>query len=498
MPAPRQRQPQSMPVPAAAPAARLDRVLQGLYPGSWRLRAQRAGAAYQRAELPVAAADPLTFLRHLAAGGGLPGGANYWSDRSHALQCAGVGTAAEVTGVGRTSFAEVCAAVEALTGGPQQRLYGGFRFGSAPPVDGSGGAGSGGGGGAGEESWWAPFGSYRFTLPRVELTRSAAGATLACNFRRGEPDALAGALRGLADRCREALRAALAGPPPPEERQAPLGPGRHVPDQARWRQIVAEVLQRFGTTLDGGSEALEKVVLGRRTTLRFTARIGALALLQRLRAVNPAAFHFALQPRAGVTFFGASPERLLRICGDTLQTEALAGTRPRGDNAAADARLEAELLRSDKELREHRYVHASIARSLRELCSRVSTQEAVRVRKLAHVQHLHTSFSGTLRPGIGLAQVLQRLHPTPAVGGYPACGVTGLIAALEGFDRGWYAGPVGWISAGAAEFAVAIRAGVAAGDTLHLYAGNGIVRGSTADAEWAEMEQKILQMLDVV
>ena len=163
-----------------------------------------------------------------------------------------------------------------------------------------------------------------------------------------------------------------------------------------------------------------------------------------------------------------------------------------------DARLEAELLRSDKELREHRYVHASIAASLRELCSRVSTQEAVRVRKLAHVQHLHTSFHGTLRPGVGLAQVLQRLHPTPAVGGYPACGVTGLIGALEGFDRGWYAGPVGWISAGAAEFAVAIRAGVAAGDTLHLYAGNGIVRGSTADAEWAEMEQKILQMLDVV
>lgn len=486
--------PASRPPPPEPAAAPVQRVLQSLHPGSWRLCAQRSGTAYQRAELPVAAVDPLTFLRHLAAGGGLPAGANYWSDRSHALQCAGVGSAAEVTGGGGASFAEVCAAVEALTGGPQQRLYGGFCFRKAPPAGGRGGGGED----AGAESWWAPFGGYRFTLPRVELTRSAAGATLACNFRRGGPDALAAALRGLAGRCREGLRAAQAGPPAPEERPAPLGPGRHVPDQARWRQIVAAALQRFGTCLDGASEPLEKIVLGRRTTLRFAARIPALALLQRLRAVNPAAFHFALQPRAGVTFFGASPERLLRICGATLQTEALAGTRPRGDGADADARLEAELLRSDKELREHRYVHAGIAGSLRELCSRVSTQDAVRVRKLAHVQHLHTSFRGTLRPGIGVAQVLQRLHPTPAVGGYPPCGVTDLIAALEGFDRGWYAGPVGWISAGAAEFAVAIRAGVAAGDTLHLYAGNGIVRGSTADAEWAEMEQKILQMLDVV
>lgn len=478
-----------MPAPAAPPVPpvpRLDRVLQALYPGSWRLCERRPGAEYQRAELRLGAADPLTFLRHLAAAGGLPaGGSSYWSDRSHALQCAGVGTAAAVTGADGASFAEVCAAVEALTGCPQQRLYGGFRFRSAPPADGA-------------EKWWTPFGSYRFTLPRVELTHTAAGSTLACNFRRGAPEALAAALHDLAGRCREAIRAALAGPAPTEERAAPLGPCRHVPDQARWRQLVAAVLQRFGTCLDGGSGPLEKIVLARRTTLQFAARIRALPLLQRLRKVNPAAFHFALQPRSGVTFFGASPERLLRIRGTTLETEALAGTRPRGDSAAADARLEAELLRSDKELREHRYVHASIARSMRELCSRVSTQEAVRVRKLAHVQHLHTSFRGTLRPGVGLAEVLRRLHPTPAVGGYPTCGATDLIAATEEFDRGWYAGPVGWISAGGAEFAVAIRAGVAAGDTLHLYAGNGIVRGSTADAEWAEMEQKILQMLEVV
>lgn len=471
---------------ATPPERRVERALQALYPGPWNLCEQRPGAACQRAELALGAADPLTFLRHLAADGRLPaGGGCYWSDRSHSLLCAGVGSAAEVTGDEGTPFTAVCARAEALIGSPRQRLYGGFRFRDGQASH-------------GDEPWWTPFGSYRFNLPRVELVRTAAGTTLACNFRHDEPDTLTGLPHALAARCHAAVQAALAGPPAPEGRPNPVGACSHVPDQSRWRQLVAAVLRRFGSCLDGGSDPLEKIVLARRTTLQFAARICALTLLQRLRMVNPAAFHFAVQPPSGVTFFGASPERLLRISGDTVETEALAGTRPRGDSPAADARLEAELLRSDKELREHRYVHASIARSLRELCSRVSTQDAVRVRKLAHVQHLHTSFSGTLRPGVGLAEVLQRLHPTPAVGGYPTCGVSDLIAATEGFDRGWYAGPVGWIGAGAAEFAVAIRAGVADRDTLHLYAGNGIVRGSTADAEWAEMEQKILQILDVV
>ena len=473
--------------PAATPPdRRVARALQALHPGLWRLCEPRPGAVCQRAELELGMADPLTFLRHLAVDGNLPaGGGCYWSDRGHSLQCAGVGSAAEVSGEDAIPFTEVCAGVEALIGSPRQRLYGGFRFRSGQPAP-------------GEERWWTPFGSYRFTLPRIELARTSAGTILACNFRHDERDALAGVPHDLTVRCRAAVQAAAGGPATAEGRSNPVSACVHEPDQPRWRQLVAGVLERFGSCLDGGSDPLEKIVLARRTTLQFAVRICALTLLQRLRMVNPAAYHFALQPPSGVTFFGASPERLLRISGDTVETEALAGTRPRGDSPAADARLEAELLRSDKELREHRYVHASIARSLHELCSQVSTQDAVRVRKLAHVQHLHTSFSGTLRPGVGLAEVLQRLHPTPAVGGYPTCGVSDLIAATEGFDRGWYAGPVGWIGAGAAEFAVAIRAGVADGDTLHLYAGNGIVRGSTADAEWAEMEQKILQILDVV
>ena len=465
---------------AVRPEHELDRALQTLCPGDWSVDGPDHGVTWQRAELAVTDTDPLLFLRGLGAG--TAAGSHYWSDRRHALQSAGVGTAAEVTGDDGVAFADVCGRAGALIGCARQRLYGGFRFGPAP--DGA------------PEPLWQPFGSYRFTLPRVELTRTGGGTVLACNFHPAERGMLQGTLQPLAAACRESLRAARGGPSPNRPPPNPVRACRHQPDRARWQQIVTEILQRLTGGLNGG--ALEKIVLARRTTFAFAAPVDALALLARLRGVNPSAFHFAIQPGPGVTFFGASPERLLRISGSTLKTEALAGTRPRGATHAADERLEAELLRSDKELREHGFVHTRIAECLRKLCTGVATQDAVRVRKLAHVQHLHTSFSGTLRPGLGLADALHWLHPTPAVGGYPTRGVSDLIAATEGFDRGWYAGPVGWIGAAEAEFAVAIRSGVAAAERLHLYAGNGIVRGSTAAAEWAEMEQKILQILDVV
>ena len=474
--------PQQLEGAALRPARELDRALQSLCPGHWSIAGPGHGGAFQRAELAVSDTDPLLFLRRLASA--TPAGSHYWSDRRHALQSAGMGAAAEVKGDAGFAFADVCDQVSALIGCRRQRLYGGFRFGPAP--------------GCGREPLWQPFGSYRFILPRLELTRTASGAVLACNFRASERRTLQDALRPLAAACRQSLRAARGAACAEAARPVAVQPCRHEPDLARWQQIVAEVLQRLGGGLNGGGGALQKIVLARRTTFAFSASVDAFALLQRLRGVNPTAFHFAIQPAADLTFFGASPERLLRISGTTLKTEALAGTRPRGDTGAADRRLEAELMRSDKELREHGLVHTRIAECLRELCTGVTTQEAVRVRKLAHVQHLHTSFSGTLRPGLGLADALRWLHPTPAVGGYPTCGVSDLIAATEGFDRGWYAGPVGWIGAGEAEFAVAIRSGVAAAERLHLYAGNGIVRGSTAAAEWAEMEQKILQILDVV
>ncbi len=474
--------------------------LEALHPGPWQLYEPDTEAACWRAELPLRGTDPLSFLRHLArTGARLTAQHNYWRDRAGTLESAGVGSVAVVDGPSGASFAEVCAAVRRLIGNRRQRVYGGFAF-AAPAAARS------------PEPPWEQFGAYRFILPRLELVRTAAGTWLACNFRHRERDRLGPALGDFAHRCRPALDGDADAPA--DARLTPVGPGTHVPELPRWRRLVADLLCRFDRSRHeraghngsngigrggiGVGRPLEKIVLARRTTLHYRTPVCALTLLHRLRVINPEAFHFVLQPAAGVSFFGATPERLLRIAGNTVETEAMAGTRPRGDGAAADARLERELLRSDKELREHWLVHTGIDRSLRRLCTRVDTQDTVTIRKLAHVQHLHTTFSGTLRPEVGVADVLEQLHPTPAVGGYPKHGAAELIASIEAFDRGWYAGPVGWLGADAAEFAVGIRSGVAHGDTLHLYAGDGIVRGSIADAEWAEMEHKIRQILDVV
>lgn len=507
----------------ATPPAGVSDGLQALHPGTWQVHEPASAAACWRAELPVSDTDPLAFLRRLTtAGAWLTARHTYWADRAHTLQSAGVGSAAVVAGERGASFAEVCAAVRRLIGCPEQRLFGGFAF--------AAGAGAGAEDGAGvvgtvegrrREPLWDPFGAYRFILPRIELVRTAAGTRLACNFRDDERDRLGRVLGDLTRWCWPALQA--DAPPVTDVRLTPVSPLIQVPELPRWRQLVEQMLCRFdhgsgarrdGTVAHGsngtgtagptgpasaaGTARLEKVVLARRTTFHYNAAVCAVALLQRLRLVNPEAFHFVVQPAPGISFFGATPERLLRLAGDTVETEAMAGTRPRGASADADARLERELLASDKELLEHRFVHTSIDQSLRRLCTSVTTQDTVGVRKLAHVQHLHTTFTGTLRRGVGVAAVLEHLHPTPAVGGYPKRGAAELIAATEAFHRGWYAGPVGWLGAESAEFAVGIRSGVAHGDTLHLYAGDGIVRGSVADAEWAEMEQKIRQILDVV
>ena len=490
----------------ATPPAEVSNGLQALHPGPWQLHEPASTAAYWRAEVQISDTDPLTFLHHLsAADAWLTARHTYWGDRAQTLQCAGVGSAAVVAGERAASFAAVCAAVQRLIGCPEQRLYGGFAF----------AAGAGGGARRRQEPLWQPFGAYRFILPRVELVRTATGTRLACNYHDDERDRLGAVLGDLARRCRPALR--TDSPSIPDVRLTRVSPLTQVPELPRWRVLVEQLLRRIDrrphdqhhgvvvhgsngtrTAGGGGTPPLEKIVLARRTTFHYNAAVCAVGLLQRLRLVNPDAFHFVVQPAPGISFFGASPERLLRLDGDAVETEAMAGTRPRGASADADARLERELLGSDKELREHRFVHTSIDQSLRRLCTSVTTQDTVGVRKLAHVQHLHTTFTGTLRRGVGVATVLEHLHPTPAVGGYPKRGAAELIAATEAFDRGWYAGPVGWLGAEAAEFAVGIRSGVAHGDTLHLYAGDGIVRGSVADAEWAEMEQKIRQILDVV
>jgi menaquinone-specific isochorismate synthase len=182
-----------------------------------------------------------------------------------------------------------------------------------------------------------------------------------------------------------------------------------------------------------------------------------------------------------------------------VETAAIAGTAPRADGVADDARLARELLESDKNLHEHRLVIASIERRLRQVGVEPSTPASPRLMTLATVQHLHTPITGRLPGGRHLLELVEALHPTPAMGGRPRDVVLPRLREFETFERGLYAGPMGWVRHdGEGEFVVGIRAGVLRGRQAELYAGVGIVSGSDPAGEWRETEWKLAAMRDAL
>jgi menaquinone-specific isochorismate synthase len=134
---------------------------------------------------------------------------------------------------------------------------------------------------------------------------------------------------------------------------------------------------------------------------------------------------------------------------------------------------------------------------MNQLCKRIKKSRENKVLKLAFVQHLHREYQGSLKPEVSDREILETLHPTPAVAGYPRLNSIKYIYELEGFDRGWYAGPIGWIGKETSQFAVAIRSALLKGKHLTVFAGAGIVAGSDSEKEWQEIENKILNFTKI-
>src|SRR5919107_782875 len=257
------------------------------------------------------------------------------------------------------------------------------------------------------------------------------------------------------------------------------------PDFRGWERNIGRALRTFS------EGSLGKVVLARRAEIGFDGDLDATLLLEGLKEATPNCFHFYTEPEAGVAFLGASPERLFSREGNMVVSEAVAGTRPRGLSSEDDDGLREDLLHSAKDRSEHTYVRTGIEEALAPLCEELNLDGEVVEMKLARGRHLKSMVRGTLKDGVTDAGLLEALHPTPAVGGHPRDGALAEIRDLEPFDRGLYAGPVGWIGAWSSEFAVGIRSGLVRGRTLDLYSGAGIVAGSVPDEEWAEIENKI-------
>lgn len=394
----------------------------------------------------------------------------FFSDRSRNEDVAAVGMLRSwrLDGeVSRESIAELIDSTASLLV-DGRRVYGGTRF--DPSVE------------TGAE--WRAFGSAGFFIPRFELRRRGDRSEFRMHVDVSDGADVAAARAFIEDICFDDADAGADFQIEPSTRI-------DLPDYPRWQHAVEAVLAEIR------SGALEKAVLARAVTFSSDV-VDPFALFDRVRANTPHCYHIIFEPERGSAFLCATPERLFRRRGQRLVSEAVAGTRPRGIIAEDDARLRDELLASDKDRREHEVVGRSIVAGLERLCSRVELDLNPTDMRLKGNRHLKSVVRATLLPDSSTGGVFAALHPTPAVGGWHTDEALELIHRLEPFDRGWYAGAIGWIGEDEAELTVGIRSALVDSHSVRLYSGAGIVEGSVADEEWTEIEQKIDSFLNVI
>ncbi|NNE35734.1 MAG: isochorismate synthase [Rhodothermales bacterium] len=392
----------------------------------------------------------------------------YWSGRSETDALAGIGRVVSVEGTSSVDYDSMRRDVRQILDNVPAgaRLFGGIRFGRRTTSD----------------SDWSDFPSYRLILPRFELRTLEDSSLLICNIAPGER--AGGSMVQSEIDALATPEASLSVMPSARSRA-------DAPAHRDWVRDIEWALEAFSST------TLAKVVLARRARFEFEADLDPFALMSRLLDATPSCYHFLFSHGDG-TFLGASPERLFRQDGRRIQSEAVAGTGTRGTTEGADEALGNELLHSEKDQREHEYVRQSIKEALTDLTRMLHVDTTATDMKLAVGRHLLSRVDGVLKPGVDAFDLLQSLHPTPAVGGYPYEEAIDVIEHLEPFDRGWYAGPVGWIGRDSAEFAVGIRSGRIVRNRLDLFSGAGIVCGSDPELEWHEVEQKIGDFLRVI
>ncbi|MFN8638505.1 MAG: isochorismate synthase [Dehalococcoidia bacterium] len=350
-----------------------------------------------------------------------------------------------------------------LTSGPNElrpRLLGGFAF------DGEGE----------RHAPWEDYGSGSLVLPRMLFVREGTmrGVVLAPGV---SADELATCLGGESE---EDLRATL---PPRRIRGI---------DRDAWlagvRSIVSQV--REG--------AIDKAVLATTQELLAAAPFDVGRVLSKLRALYPECHVFSI--RAGnSTFLGASPELLVSLRDGLASALGLAGSARRGDTPDEDERLGRGLLSSAKDRREHATTVDAIREALSGVTEQLLAPDQPQLRRLRNIQHLATEIAGRALPGVDVLELVRRLHPTPAVCGWPREAARRAIAAIERFDRGWYAGPVGWLDGrGEGEFAVALRSALVRLDHAWLFAGSGIMGDSVPEAELAEVQLKFRPLTEAL
>jgi salicylate biosynthesis isochorismate synthase len=430
---------------------------------------------------PVEIADPVApaFASRLAGDRWFA-----WEEPERGFALAAVGSAHEAVSRGPHRFADV---LEHCATATRERI-------ADEPTELPAGAGPVWTGGfafadeGGRSAQWSSFPPALMTLPELAIVRVDGDCylTVAAFADAAEADrAVAGVQRRLAS-VTEAPLPMLDPHPTGASRITSVAPPRAFED------AVEAAVSR----IRGGE--LEKVVLAREITVEAPAAHDPAALFGALRELFPSCFTFCVGSPEGA-FLGASPELLVRRRGAGAASVALAGSTRRSADPAVDDHLGEQLLRSAKDRAEHAIVARRIERTLRPHAVWVEAASTAELIKVANIQHLATPVRAQLAEPLAAIELAGILHPTPAVGGEPRAAALATIFELERMDRGWYAGPVGWMdSAEDGDFCVALRSALLRDRTAHLYAGGGMVADSEPAAELAETEVKLEALLPLL
>jgi salicylate biosynthesis isochorismate synthase/menaquinone-specific isochorismate synthase len=400
---------------------------------------------------------------------------------------AGLGEAIELQASGRERFAQVTRRWRELSAaavGEGAVVVGGFSF--APD--------------GGAAPHWQGYEPAALVVPELALTRREHDRVTGSGERAPSVRMTLTALASPDDLPDELLARLLARVGELEQRGLPL-----LDPAPSGRFQVASTMppEHFESAVARASELIgqgrmEKIVLAREVQVHASSTYDPAAVLGVLREEFPSCFTFCVG-RGDAAFVAASPELLVRREGHRVSTLALAGSTRRSADPAVDDHLGEQLLRDESYREEHAIVARRIERMLRAHAVWVAAAPEPELVRIANIQHLATPIRAQLASPMDALELVGMMHPTPAVGGEPLARAAPLIPALEGLDRGWYAGPVGWTDAtGDGEFCVALRCALLRGSLARCYAGNGIVRDSEPAAELAETEIKLQALLPLL
>lgn len=432
--------------------------------------------------IPAPDLRPDTFLRH--AEGEERG---FWARDDRWVAHRGVAAALAGDGNGTTDrFDEVEHAARRVaadplvprgkTRAPRARFYGGLSFREDHRARGV----------------WTDFPAWLFHLPLFELEGDGSGdAWLRARLLvdPSEREDVFARLRRMA----ETLRAELAA-------RADFGapharvPGRATPtDRASWEEAV-------GASLDAiRSGAISKAVLARTLEVETERAVDPVDVVERLWEGNRGSHVFLFEPTPGSALVGAAPETVATLRDGVFHATAVAGSIRRGSSRREQAELAARLLASEKDRVEQRIALDDMIARLETVALQIRTDPQPHVLTLARIQHLETEIRASVPADVGVLDLLRLLHPTPAVCGLPRDAALAFLAEEEPFERGWYAGPVGWFDGdGNGVFAPALRTAVSTGSGWRLFAGAGIVDGSVPALEWEETGIKFEPVLEAL